>query len=415
MHELIVDDKQLYPIRLIPYATGWKIAPDELARIFAERDGFYHIKIPTFHIKSDGSYQPMLAKEWDAIITDLEILTTSLKSKETNYDENYKVWRTESIWHLPTGTFVWLQDLIAAFNSAFSKERMTLDNERAGDRKLNLSPAIPVGVSNIIYEGFEPLIPKLSSAVKIHNDTIISFTDLHQVLNLDLFFGLQSGATDSYIGEFYREKPRKTEHLSFRFYFDSIPCKGHKQLEMIYLWCGFLGLPAYHDDIEFNLNNEVLSKLWEKDFYIKLDNLKTFLRHNDLPLPSALFPKESDSTDERIAFEQKGFNQAFYEFDIVLPALESELEELKSIQPESMEAYEKKQAAIKEKTDEIEKIKKGDSKLSETPSERKERLERWLKEETIKRSSGALKRTADREGISRQRLSQILKPKNKHH
>lgn len=408
MHELILDGKQLYPIRLIPYATGWKIAPDVLARIFAERDGFYHIKIPTFHIMPDGSYKPMFAKEWDTIITDLEILTSSLKSKETSEDENYKTWRTESVWHLTTGTFVWLEDLIAAYNSAFSKERMTLDNEREGDRKLNLTPALPIGVSNIIYEGFEPLIPKLSNVIKTQNIDLISFTDLHHILNLDLFYGLQSAATDAFIADFYRNSINKTERLSFRFHFDCIPCKGKKQLEMIYLWCGFLGLPTYHNGEEFKLNSDVLLKNWEQDFYIKLDHLKTFLRENDLPLPSALFPNDSDTTDIRSEAEEEGKNKAFFEFNVVIPELEKDLEELKCIKPDSMQDRRDKQIEIKAIEEKIEKIKNDGLTIKETPIQRRERLKSWLKEEDLKNHRGAKQRTAKREGITRQRLSQII-------
>ena len=104
--ELILDNKILYPVRLIPFATGWKIAPDVLTRIFAEREGIHRVKMPTFHITSDGAFNPMLTKEWDVITADLEILTKSLKSKEPSEDEYYKKWREESIGILPAGTFV---------------------------------------------------------------------------------------------------------------------------------------------------------------------------------------------------------------------------------------------------------------------------------------------------------------------
>ncbi|TLS68641.1 hypothetical protein FEF65_02745 [Mariprofundus erugo] len=47
--------------------------------------------------------------------------------------------------------------------------------------------------------------------------------------------------------------------------------------------------------------------------------------------------------------------------------------------------------------------------IIESPEERKERLQHWLEQEVRMRGkSGAINRTAEREGISRQRLSQIL-------
>jgi len=48
---------------------------------------------------------------------------------------------------------------------------------------------------------------------------------------------------------------------------------------------------------------------------------------------------------------------------------------------------------------------------NESPIERKERLERWFKDEQQIKQIGALQRTADREGIARQTLSGIFKPK----
>lgn len=44
----------------------------------------------------------------------------------------------------------------------------------------------------------------------------------------------------------------------------------------------------------------------------------------------------------------------------------------------------------------------------ETPAQRKRRLESWYRQELLKRKGGALKRTAEREGIARQTLSGIL-------
>jgi hypothetical protein len=344
--ELILDNKILYPVRLIPFATGWKIAPDVLTRIFAEREGIHRIKMPTFHIQSDGAFNPMLAKEWDVITADLEILTKSLKSKEPSEDEYYKKWREESIGILPAATFVWLHDLVAAFNAAFSAERIQLENERPGDRELNLDPAVPNNLSHLIYEGFEPLLPRLSNAITPSFDESISFRELLEVLNLDVFYGLRSSATNSIVGDFYRAKPSNTTYLGFRRHFASIPCKGDIQRELIYIWCGFLGLPAYQNKSVLELDGDILIRNWQQNFVINLAELKNFLRQNTWPLPSALYPDEDDKTDVRVVREVEGFSHGFYDFSVRLPKLRKDLDELDKIQPESMEAHQNKKNQI---------------------------------------------------------------------
>lgn len=50
-----------------------------------------------------------------------------------------------------------------------------------------------------------------------------------------------------------------------------------------------------------------------------------------------------------------------------------------------------------------------DKPAEETPVQRKRRLESWFRQEKLRRKWGALKRAAEREGISRQTLSGILK------
>lgn len=47
--------------------------------------------------------------------------------------------------------------------------------------------------------------------------------------------------------------------------------------------------------------------------------------------------------------------------------------------------------------------------LDESPEQRRQRLIEWVEEERARRPSGALNRVAEREGVSRQRVSQIIK------
>jgi hypothetical protein len=163
MHRLEIDHRPIIPIRLIPYVTGWSIPPDGLARMLSHRDGFNHVQLKSYHLVSDGSHHPILAKEWDRCLADMEILTNTLKASEKVEDENYPVWRETSVKMLPAAAFVWLDELEDLNSTVFSEERLTLPKERQGDRELNLSPLIPSEMAELVYEGFETLVVREES------------------------------------------------------------------------------------------------------------------------------------------------------------------------------------------------------------------------------------------------------------
>lgn len=217
MLKLTIDNQRLVPVRLVPFITGWIIAPDELARILANRDGFSHIHIPSFHMSESGRYHSILSKEWDVILVDLESLTDTLKAKESVDNENYPLWREESVKVLPAGTFVWLDDLEAAWHAAYSKEQMTLPHERPGDRDLNLHPRIPTNLRQQIYEGFESLVPARKQAPDSpvgqesseHNQPSVTRREARKLATQDMYESWRKG---------YRKLQRKHPNMSDVWY-----------------------------------------------------------------------------------------------------------------------------------------------------------------------------------------------------
>ncbi len=410
MLKLTIDERHLVPVRMVPFVTGWIFSPDELARILADREGFHRVHIPTLHLQPDGTHQQMLAKEWDVVIADLEILTQSLKSKEMVDDENYPLWRGKSVKLLPAGTFVWLHDLEAAWNTAFSEGRITLSHERLDDRKLNHQPFIPESLWRLIYEGFEPVITTSPPSEEHPSGITVMFDKLHSHLNLDPYYGLLSTATEAIISGIYRDNAGTILYPQFRRRFSLLPCKGDKQRELIYLWCGLMGLPTYRGGSPLDWQWEDFLENWTQDFQLRLDELKDFLRQHSWPLPSAHFPNEVDNTDRKVALDEEEFDRAFHDFTVLLPQLKEELAEIKRIQPESMEARQQKKIEIEKIERRVAAINDGNYKdYQETPGERLLRLEFWFQEEgRLGGERGALKRTAEREGIARQTLSKIL-------
>lgn len=351
MLDLQIDGKRLIPVRLIPFITGWKFPPDSLVRILSGRDGFNRVYLQSFHLQPDGNYQLITPKEWDTCLADLEILTNKLKAVERVEDENYPIWRIESIKTLPRATFAWLDELESVWNSAYSTRTMHLPNERAGDRELNLSPLIPSNAAKFIYEGFENLLIPIKPSLDNPQNTMTCFSEFHHILMIDPFYGVGSAATESILNNIYRQNAVNILFQNFRTRFSQSPCKADIHRHLIYLWCGLMGLPGYSGNQTLDWHSEEFLEHWTNNFDLRLDELREFLRKHELPLPSRFFPDDVDNTERRLALDESAYQSAFHDFAIILPQLREDLEELRAIQPESMDARQRKK-------DEIEQIKR---------------------------------------------------------
>lgn len=353
MIKFFIDKRQLIPVRLIPLITGWSFSPDIVAEIMAGQDPIHRVSIPSFHLDQYGNISELLPKEWDGVVTDLDILSNTLSANEMVDNESYPIWRRESIKLLPEATFVWLDDLETAWNTAFSEDHMHLMDERPGDREINLSPLIPANVSGYIYEGFEPLIVSVTS-----NSTsklmYVSFEELLDHLMFDPFYGVETVATETIINEIYRENTGNTVFEAFRRRFSLSPNRSDQQRHLIYLWCGLLGLPTYKDKIPLNWQREDVLDHWSEDFDFQLSDILGFLRRHKWPLPSHFFPDAFDSTERKVVLDQEIFDKTFYDFAVVLPRLEKEREEIQGITPKSMAERQQKIKALDEVNCQIE-------------------------------------------------------------
>lgn len=364
MIELKINDQQLIPVRLIPYITGWQFSPDTVVKILAKKDKWHRVFIPTFHMQANNHYERMLPKEWDVLLADMDILCNSLKSKETVENENYPQWREQSVRLLPAATFVWLTDLKAAWDAAYSKERLTLRNERPGDRDLNLRPFLPKDLGQIIYEGFEQVITTSLPSEKEIAGVTVMFSEFHHYMVLDPYYGVLSAATESLVNSIYRDNASNALYMQFKRRFSLLPCKSDKQRELIYIWCGLMNLPAYQYRSLIDWQCDDIFKNWTRDFQFRLDDLKGFIRGHAWPLPSVLFPGELDNTDRKVALNDEEYTRAFHDFAVVLPQLKKELKELEAIQPESMEARKEKKLEIESINQQIDAIHSGNNPVS---------------------------------------------------
>lgn len=153
--EVVIDGREAIPVRVIPFITGWKMSPDMVASALARTDLAQRLeKVPAYHLLPNGSFAPMLPKEWDGIQADLQILSDKLKAKDQVDNESYPEWRRLSVPLLPPGVFVWKDEFEESFAYVYSPKQMIIPDERPGDRELNYSPMIPSGLREIVAEGF---------------------------------------------------------------------------------------------------------------------------------------------------------------------------------------------------------------------------------------------------------------------
>lgn len=351
MLNIKIDHRQIIPVRLIPFVTGRRFSPDVIASILADDNDIHRVFIASFHLDADGNYQPMLPKEWDTVCSDLDALNESLDATEITHNQNYPIWRRESIDILLPATFVWLDELKDAWNKAYSENQMHIIDERPGDRVLNLSPYIPFEMTDRVYQGFEFQLgrPPVSNT-QSHAPTI-SFSELHHTMTLDPFYEVESVATESVINSIYHENSGNPYFEQFKHRFSLLPCKADKQRHLIYLWCGLMGLPGYTENQVLDWQREEFLDHWTEGFDLRLNEIKEFLRKHRWPLPSRLFPNEVDNSERKLALDEAMYEAAFHDFTVVLPQLKKDLAELLAIQPESMDARQRKK-------DEIEQIKR---------------------------------------------------------
>ena len=155
----IINGREAVPIRAIPLATGWEVSPDILSASLAHTaKGIRLENLFAYQPRTDGTFAPVLPKEWDGVDDRLRALSASLQAKNSDRTITRPEWLRESIPLLPAGVFVWKDDFEKAFWRQFSPNSPVgvtyLEGTRPGDGELNFSPMIPAELRQQVSEGF---------------------------------------------------------------------------------------------------------------------------------------------------------------------------------------------------------------------------------------------------------------------
>lgn len=171
-----VADRDALPVRAIPYATGWTISPDVVAREFARQSGPFQgmENTDTYHLV-DGVPTKLLPKEWDRYVAAVQGLEAELREQFASNEQGYAAWLSKSVAKLPAGVFVWLDEFTTDFEHDYGPERLSMMDEREGDRKLSLSPFLEDDALNMALEGFERRRPLSTNASDDSHAGLVEF------------------------------------------------------------------------------------------------------------------------------------------------------------------------------------------------------------------------------------------------
>lgn len=209
----------------------------------------------------------------------------------------------------------------------------------------------------------------------------VSFRELHHHLQLDPYFGIRQRGTDEVLAELSKQWPDQQSLAAFRYRFSLLPCSSERQRELIYLWCGVLGLPAYCSGTSERLNTSVLPADWLLDFDIALDELQEFLRDHGWPLPCYYFAREWDNTRTRSRLPDDEYGARRREYFEELPALERRLRDLESVKTLGIKELDAKEQELTQLRARIKAIRTGTSPARlERTEETKRRYADWQRQ-----------------------------------
>jgi hypothetical protein len=161
---VLIDNREALPVRAIPFVTGWKMPPDQVAWSLAHKDPAQKLEgITAKRRLATGEVREVLPKAWDRVVAEIEALTATLQENGLHPPRNRPTWERESLRCLPAECFVWRDEFEMAFRRAYSpRRRLILDlqrgdlGERAGERDLDFTPLIPDLAA--VLEGFPELL-----------------------------------------------------------------------------------------------------------------------------------------------------------------------------------------------------------------------------------------------------------------
>ena len=167
---VVIEGREAIPVRAIPYVTGWRwprgISPDSLAKTLGRHP---NERTPFDGLRTSSAYKMYLGKsvavrpeEWNMVVVQLEGFSADLEARFPEDEQGrrdargYAAWQSNAAQKLPSGVFVWLDELEKDFHRYFDWKARQVPADSLGSRDLNLAPLLLTDdVRRMVSEGFE--------------------------------------------------------------------------------------------------------------------------------------------------------------------------------------------------------------------------------------------------------------------
>ncbi len=165
-----INGREAIPVRAIPYVTGWRwprgISPDSLAKTLGihpnERTPFDGLRTSSAYKMYLGKAVAVRPEEWNMVFVQLEGFSADLEARFPEDEQGrsdargYAAWQSNAAQKLPSGVFVWLDELEKDFHRHFDWIARQVPADSLGSRDLNLAPLLLTDdVRRMVSEGFE--------------------------------------------------------------------------------------------------------------------------------------------------------------------------------------------------------------------------------------------------------------------
>lgn len=164
-----INNRELLPLRFIPFVLCFKPAPHSLVRLLTHEQSLAfplfrpEDELFAYHLDSEGVPVRMNPREWDTLAEDMIILENQLRSEEEFEDEKYRTWRVEALKLLPARVFVWKDEFLSVFQASFNRNgQIYSENANVGTNELIFNPLIDPQYHSLVREGFEAVRLKQS-------------------------------------------------------------------------------------------------------------------------------------------------------------------------------------------------------------------------------------------------------------
>lgn len=151
-----IQGRDALPVWTLPFVGGGDLPTDKLAGILAGRWPWYKA-LSAFKLDPEGSPAVLAPKQWDRVVTRIEVRGEALKAKFEVSGDPYPAWEIESAKCFPRNAYVWLDEFARWFSHHQSLNAPMADQGRPkfrpGDREPDLEPMIPEEVEAYFGRG----------------------------------------------------------------------------------------------------------------------------------------------------------------------------------------------------------------------------------------------------------------------